>query len=80
MRNSRCQSLQKKVIQPTANYSNSQPTVYEATTIISANDLKMELKQRVAVELTKIEQHIYQLERQAREYKKLIVAMDNMDY
>lgn len=65
---------------PVGNYNNNQPTIYEATTIIPTSDLKAEFKQRVGGELSKIEQQIYQLERQAREYKQLLLAIDNINY
>ena len=65
---------------PVGNYNNNQPTIYEATTIIPTSELKAEFKQRVGGELSKIEQQIYQLERQAREYKQLLLAIDNIDY
>lgn len=65
---------------PVGNYNNNKPTIYEATTIIPTSELKAEFKQRVGGELSKIEQQIYQLERQAREYKQLLLAIDNIDY
>ena len=60
--------------------SNQVTTVYEGMTLVPAEDLKNDFKYNVSIELEKIERHIFLLERQAKEYRRLMNAIDSLDY
>ena len=59
---------------------NQVTTVYEGMTLVPAEDLKNDFKYNVSIELEKIERHIFLLERQAKEYRRLMNAIDSLDY
>ena len=56
----------------------SQPTVYQATTILSVKDLTNNFKQQTLDEVEKIDRQIYILEREKRKYQALIRAMEEI--
>ena len=60
--------------------SNQVATVYEGMTLVPADELKNDFKYNVSIELEKIERHIFLLERQAKEYRRLMNAIDSLDY
>ena len=60
--------------------SNQVTTVYEGMTLVPADELKNDFKYNVSIELEKIERHIFLLERQAKEYRRLMNAIDSLDY
>ena len=60
--------------------SNQVTTVYEGMTLVPDEDLKNDFKYNVSIELEKIERHIFLLERQAKEYRRLMNAIDSLDY
>ena len=49
-------------------------------TLVPADELKNDFKYNVSIELEKIERHIFLLERQAKEYRRLMNAIDSLDY
>lgn len=62
---------EKSIVFQTPVVEEPKPIVYETTTIISADELKLNLIKQVDAEANKLEHQIFKLEKQLLEYKKL---------